>query len=34
MRTVSAADPVLANDVHYAGRRLRNFMLIVCNEYN
>ena len=30
--TVSAADDVLANDGDRAGRRLHNFMLIVCDE--
>jgi len=34
IRTVSAADAVLANDGYRAGRRLRNFMHIVCNERN
>ena len=30
--TVSAADAVLANDGDRAGRRLHNFMLIICDE--
>jgi len=32
IRTDAAADAVLANDGYRAGRRLRNFMLIVCNK--
>ena len=34
VRTVSALDAVLANNGDDAGRRLLNFIHIVCNESN
>jgi len=34
IRTISALDAVLANDGDRAGRRLLNFIHVVCNESN